>query len=517
MTSSPLLDTPDTTTDKHEPELRLSPPPRPERPRWLLWLVGGVLLLGSVGYAGWRFFPSGGQQPGMAMKMPPPAVKWQVVTPDVVEEASALMGTLEAPKGTAIAPEIDGRVEAILVAEGERVTPGQALFRLDNDVLQSQRLTAQAALAQAQARLAELQAGSRQEDIAAAQAELTQAQARLTDAKAGASPEEIAQAQAQLDSAQASAELANERVKRFSDLQQEGVIALDTYDEQLKEQRQAIAEVQAAQRRLAQLKKGRQAEVDRLTAAVEAERQNVRRLQNGERPENIAQAKAQVAEAMASLKTVETRLEKTIVKAPFGGVVGYIPIKPGEYIQAGDRLTNLTENNQLTLNLSVPIAQASKLRKGLTVEVLDPQENVLAAGKISFISPDVEGNGQSVLARATLNNSDQQLLNRQLVETRVIWQRSQGLTVPTAAVSRIGGATFVYVADSETNDETGKPQLTAEQRTVTLGSLQGSRYEITSGLKPGEKVITAGLLKIQDGAAIRPQQPETKENSGAMR
>jgi RND family efflux transporter MFP subunit len=448
----------------------------------------------------------------MMGKMPPAPVKWQTLEPTMVIDASLLMGTLEAPQGTAIAPEIDGRIEEILVREGQRVQQGQRLFRINNDVLQTQLLEAQANLAQKQAELTEIKAGTRREDIAQAQAELNQAQSRLANAKAGASPEEIAQAQAQLDSAKAGAELANERVKRFTDLRDQGVIALDTYDERLTEQRQAIAEVTAAQRRLAQLKKARSAEVESLTAAVEAQRQNLNRLQNGERPEDIAQAQAQVAQAIAQVKTLETRLAKTNVIAPFSGIVGYIPVKSGEYVEAGKSLTNLTENEQLELNLAVPLAQSAKLRPGLTVEVLDAQEKPIATGQVSFISPDVDSNGQSVLARATFQNQSGQLLNRQLVQARIIWDQSAGLTVPTAAVTRIGGEAFVYIVETGKNEKTGETELIAQQKAVTLGSLQGSNYHVLSGLQPGEKVITAGLLKIQDGAVVQPADEESKSD-----
>jgi len=514
MTHPPVLNDPDSTTTPPDstdsPIPMVADQPPAGKPKFLPWAIAAVVILGGGGSYWWLSqSPPGGAPAGAMMgKMPPTAVKWQVIEPSTVVDASLLMGTLEASQGTAIAPEIDGRVQEILVREGQRVERGQVLFRIDNGVLQSQLLEAQANLAQKQSELAELKAGPRAEDIAQAQAQLNQAQSRLTNAKKGSSPEEIAQAQAQLDSAKAGAELANERVKRFADLRDQGVISLDAFDERLKEQRQTIAEVTAAQRRLAQLKKARSAEVEGFGAEVEAQRQNVNRLQNGERPEDIAQAQAQVAQAIAQVKTLETRVAKTKVTAPFAGIVGYIPIKPGEYVQAGDRLTNLTENQQLDLNLAVPLAKAPKLRPGLTVEILDAQETAIANGQVSFISPDVEGSGQSVLARATFQNQAGRLLNGQLVQARIVWDQAAGLVVPTTAVTRIGGEAFIYVVAAGKNEKTGADELTAQQKSVTLGSLQGNNYQILAGLKPGEKVITAGLLKIQDGSVIQSAEGE---------
>ncbi|AGF50338.1 sll1053 [Synechocystis sp. PCC 6803] len=517
MTEPPVLHETSSESEKEQSigkqNLSFQPIPQASKPGKRLWLVvGALLLLGGGGY--WWFQSRSGGPPGGAMmgQMPPAPVKWQVLEPTEVRDFTTLMGTLEAPKGMEIDSEIDGRVEEILVREGQRVEQGQVLFRIDNDVLQTQLLEAQANLAAARAQLAELEAGSRQEDVAAAAAQLRQAQTRLANAQGGASPEEIAQAQAQLDSAKAAAELASERVRRFRNLRDQGVISLDAYDQQLKEERQAIADVEAAQRRLQQLRQARSSDVERLTAEVDAQRQNLNRLQAGERPETIAQARARVGQALASVKTLQARLDKSEITAPFAGVVGYIPVKLGDYVQANDDLTNLTENQQLDLNLAVPLAQAPRLRPGLVVEILDGQEKAIARGQISFVSPDVDNDGQSVLVRATFSNENQKLLNGQLVQARIIWQQDTGLVVPTVAVTRIGGESFVYVVQDKENEQTGEAALVAQQKSVNLGSIQGSNYQILSGLEPGDRVITAGLLRVQDGAPIQPAPTEGSAN-----
>ncbi|WLT39732.1 biotin/lipoyl-binding protein [Synechocystis sp. B12] len=172
--------------------MSFQPIPQASKPGKRLWLVvGALLLLGGGGY--WWFQSRSGGPPGGAMmgQMPPAPVKWQVLEPTEVRDFTTLMGTLEAPKGMEIDSEIDGRVEEILVREGQRVEQGQVLFRIDNDVLQTQLLEAQANLAAARAQLAELEAGSRQEDVAAAAAQLRQAQTRLANAQGGPVPRKL--------------------------------------------------------------------------------------------------------------------------------------------------------------------------------------------------------------------------------------------------------------------------------------------------------------------------------------
>jgi RND family efflux transporter MFP subunit len=476
--------------------------------RSLIWGLG--LLLVGVG-AGWGingFLSSRSQQPpdtGAAAGQPQAVpVKLATLESATVEDSLEVVAALEARRTVTLRPEVAGRVTEILVNDGDRVRQGQTIFRLDGDNQEAELSQAQAALASARAQLAELEAGSRTEEVAAARASLEQAQARLTNARQGSLPQEIAQAQAQVESAEAAAELARQRVNRYRQLRQEGAISEDRYQEYVTSDRSNTAALQEAQRRLSQLRESRQASLEELTAAVEQQRQNLRRLENGARIEEIEQARAQVAEAQARVRTAEVNLDKTTIASPLTGVVGDIPIKQGTYVSIGDDLTAITENDSLEVNLSIPTERRADLRLGLPVEILDTQGKVLTRGKISFISPNVSADSQLVLAKATLENANSELLNRQLIRARVIWNQSPGVLVPTTAISRLGGQAFVFVAQEAENSTTGNPQLIARQKPVELGDIQGNSYQVLKGLEAGEKIVTAGLINLSDGAPIAP-------------
>ncbi|MGL5035521.1 MAG: efflux RND transporter periplasmic adaptor subunit, partial [Microcystaceae cyanobacterium] len=130
------------------------------------------------------------------------------------------------------------------------------------------------------------------------------------------------------------------------------------------------------------------------------------------------------------------------------------------------------------------------------------EDKAIASGAISFISPNVDSNAQSILARASFSNAGTDLLNRQLVQARIIWSQAPGILIPAIAISRMGGESFVFVVKEGKPDKTGKPQLIAQKKDVKLGSMQGNNYQVLNGLNPGDRVITAGILNIQDGAAI---------------
>jgi RND family efflux transporter MFP subunit len=357
---------------------------------------------------------------------------------------------------------------------------------VESDDLQAELFQAKAVIVNAQARLTELKTGNRPEDIAKAKAQLNQAIARLDNAKQGARPEEIAQAQAQVDSAQAELDLAQERVKRYGELEEQGAISEDQFAEYVKIERQASASLREAQRRLEALTKGRQADVSALEASVEEARQNLRRLENGARVEEIAQAEANVAQAIAAMRMVEVKIKKTQIIAPFSGIVGDIAVKLGDYIDSGNDITTVTENNVLEVNLSVPIEQAEKLRLGLPVEILDQQGESITRGQINFISPDVKAQTQLVLAKAVLENNSNLLLNGGSFQTKIIWEENQGILVPASAVSRLGNKTFIFVAQSMDKSSSNQPQLMAKQKLVKLGNLQGNNYQVLEGLKAGE-------------------------------
>jgi RND family efflux transporter MFP subunit len=490
-----------------KPGLEASTESFPQPPKSLIW--GIALLLIGIG-AGWganwwlssRTEQNAPAAEAMAGQPQAAPVKLATVQRAPVEDSLEVVASLEANRTVTLRPEIAGRVTEILVNEGDRVRPRQAIIRLDSDDEEAELSQARGALANARAQLAELEAGSRPEEIAEARAGLEQAQARLVNAQRGSLLEEIAQAEAQVRAAEAEAELAQQRVTRYRQLRQEGAISEDQYQEYITDERSTSAALVEARRRLAQLRQSRQANIEELTAAVEQQRQILTRLENGARSEEITQARAQVAEANARVRAAEVNLDKTTVRSPLTGIVGDIPIKIGSYVSEGDDLTAITENDVLEVNLSIPIERRADLRLGLPVEILNVEGKAIARGKISFVSPNVAPDSQLILAKARLDNFSGELLNQQLIRAKVIWDESPGVLVPATAISRIGGQAFVFVAEEAESEQSNAPQLVARQRAVTLGNMQGNNYQVLEGLEAGERLITAGLLNLADGTPI---------------
>lgn len=541
-------------------------------PPWRLWLPIGAtaiaLVAGGVAWSILRANPSAAPAAklGAGMGMPAASVKLVTVGADRLEEGSDLVGSLESRQAVSVRTKVDGRIEQILVKEGDRVRAGQALFVLDSASVAADVLANRASADSARASLAELQAGSRPEDIAEAAAKVERARAdldrslaKLAELQAGNRPEEVAEAQARLSRARAVVTevrarlvLSQTRLRRNQDLAAEGVIARDRLDGFLQEQRSTEAELARSQAELAEAQKAwerirrgnrsetiaaGQADVASARAALSEAEQAALRIRNGPRSEEIRRAQSQVAEASARISAARVKLNDTTIVAPFAGVIGAIPAKVGDYVEKNRELTTVNDDAVLQLNLAVPIERASQLRLGLPVQILDGQARSIASGVVNFIAPNTSAQSQTLLAKASFENLGNQLRQGQAVQARLVWSVKSGVLVPVNALSRLGGQAFVFVAESAPppgtgatapgSPATGTPAapppgpgasgLIARQRPVTLGTIQGDRYQVLSGLQAGDRLIVSGVLNLRDGSPIKPIDTATEAPSPANR
>lgn len=213
----------------------------------------------------------------------------------------------------------------------------------------------------------------------------------------------------------------------------------------------------------------------------------------------VVRSEKSLQEAQARTQQQQVQLRYFQISAPFAGVVGDIPVKIGDFVDPSTALITVSENHQLEVNFSVPTEQAAQLQVGDVIELLDRQGNRTAISKISFIAPNTANTTQSVLVKAQINNQNGKLRTDQFARVRVTWNRRSGVLVATPAVTRLGGEAFVFVA------EPTQSGFVARQRLVKLNQVEGNQYQVLSGLKPGERVITSGVVILRDGAAVQPE------------
>lgn len=224
----------------------------------------------------------------------------------------------------------------------------------------------------------------------------------------------------------------------------------------------------------------------------------------------LAAAQSDVAGLDAQISGEKVQLRYYDVTAPGAGVVGDIPVRVGDLVTPATRLTTVDQNAALEAYVSVPLQRAAELRPGLDVELLATDSDaVVATGKIDFIAPRVNDATQSVQAKAPISNATANLRSSQFTNARIVWSAREAPVVPATAVMRLGGQPFVFVAEGD-----GK-SMVAKQRSVELGELSGDVYEVKSGVRNGDRVITSGIQKLRDGAPIAPEMPPATAAAGA--
>ena len=410
---------------------------------------------------------------------PPPAVLVEVKDLDdnSIKLSSEFVGNLEAKQRVALAPRVDGRIIAIAVQEGDAVKQGDLIVQL------------QLGREQGEVEAAQSEVSIQRANVSNAEAELRAAEADVASAEA-----DVEQSRADLREQQAELELARTNMERTKFLVKEGAQSKQILDDRTRDINAAEAQKDALQAALNSSQKA-------LSAAKE----------------RVASARAAIAGQQASLRQAESRVDVATenldfnrITAPIDGIVGNILPKVGDYVESGEQITSIVQNETLELNIGVPVEQASRLKLGLPVEIIDRKGEALASGNINFISPRTDRSSQAILVKAAFSNNGR-LKDDSFARARIIWSQEPGILVPTEAVSRIAGRSFVFVA-VEQEQEDGSTALVAEQRLVELGEIQGQSYQVISGVESGDRLITSGILNLADGTPVELEE-ETAVNS----
>jgi multidrug efflux pump subunit AcrA (membrane-fusion protein) len=332
--------------------------------------------------------------------------------------------------------EVGGRVERVLVQEGDSVRAGQVLAELRAPDLEQAVHAAQAALASAQAQLARVRAGARPQEIAAAeaaaqraeagviaaQAAVERAQAELQRLKAGAREEEIRAARGQLEQAaaavrqaQAAYDLiagepnvaARPEALALERATQAYEIARAQYDQLVRGARPeeiAIAEAQV---------KAAQAELAAAQAAAAEAYAQVDLLRAGARAEDVAVAEAAVAQAQAAVEQAQVAWDRARLIAPYDGTVGAIWVRVGETVIPGQPAIAIGDLSTLRVEITdLRETDVSRVEEGQRVEVtFDALPNQTFQGVITRISPMAreEKGSSNYTAIVTLEKVDPRL------------------------------------------------------------------------------------------------------------
>jgi RND family efflux transporter MFP subunit len=210
-------------------------------------------------------------------------------------------------------------------------------------------------------------------------------------------------------------------------------------------------------------------------------------------------ADAQLHAMEEQVRTQKVELKYYEVSSPMDGIVGDVPVRVGDRVSVSSLLTTVDEPGALEAYIYAPVDRSKDLKIGLPVRLVDETEKPLAQTSVTFVSPQVDTDTQTVLAKAAVPNSAVKLRVAQQVRAQITWGIRQGPVVPILSVVRINGQFFAFVASKESNG------TFARQKVLKLGEPIGNDYPVLGGLQAGDHIITSGTQFLQDGMPVTEQ------------
>ena len=247
-------------------------------------------------------------------------------------------------------------------------------------------------------------------------------------------------------------------------------------------------------------------------AAIEAQQElarlNYNRLKGLLADRVISQAEfdraaADQKETDARLGEVHATIERKTIRAPFDGVLGIRLVNLGQYLAAGDAVVPLQSLHPIYVNFGVPQQDIGQIRVGHRIQVT--ARDVGGAGfngRVTAIDSIVDQATRNVQVQATLPNTAGQLRSGMFVQTELLLGASQSvIAVPASAINYAPFGDSVFVV-TDLKGQKGETYRGVRQQFVKLGGSRGDQVAIVSGVSAGDEVVTSGVFKLRNGAAV---------------
>lgn len=428
-----------------------------KKARSLKWLVPIIVLVGG-GVAVWqgvRWFNPPEVESSQERKFPPVPVETAILTQGEAVRKVTLLGQVEASERATIRAQVDGIVKQVPVKVGDRVESNQIIAMLDDSDQKLALLEAEARLAQEKSRLERLQVGTRQEIIEQRQAELNAAIARTKEAQ--------------------------DNLKRISQLTEEGALS----------ERDLV-----------------QAEADAATALSEQIRiqAQLSEAEAGPTPEEIAAQKAVVQAVEVEIEQAKLDLTRTVIKADFPAIVESRQVSAGDYLESGDPLITVINNQALDIFLEVPERLIGQIQLGQVVNLSaralpDWQQTAT----VEAVVQATETATRRQIVRLSLNNPPLELLPGMSVQANLelpVESEQPVFIVSRDALTRRNDQWLVFTVRENT----------AQSYTVEMLADMGKTIAITHpDLQPGNPVVVIGSDALRDGSEVRIVKQQTDE------
>lgn len=430
-------------SEKRQRELPEASQKKSRLPGWLL-----AILLLAGGIAIWQVSTSDSAPTAESSTQAPPpkSVETIALTTGTGNREIKLLGQVEAGERATLSPQIDGRVQQVLVREGDRVTPGMTVAILDDADSRLALAEAQARLAQERGNLARLQVGTR--------------------------PEIMAQRQAELDATIAREIEAQDNLSRVSGLTEEGALS-----------QRALIEARA--------------EADAVTSEKYRVEALLAEAQAGATKEEIDAQQGLVAAAQAAVEQAELGMQRTQIKAVFSGIVQSRSVDPGDYMEVNDPILTMVSDRSLEIFLEIPESLSGQVAPGMKVDLnaraLPDWQQETA---ITAVVPTANTASRRQLVRVSLDNPPDGLLPGMAIQAdlAVPVESADTFIVPRDALTRRRNEWLLFVVNGDR----------AQQHQVEMVGDLGEEVVIANpDLQAGQRIVVTGGDGLTDSAVVK--------------
>jgi membrane fusion protein, multidrug efflux system len=212
---------------------------------------------------------------------------------------------------------------------------------------------------------------------------------------------------------------------------------------------------------------------------------------------------AEQKQAVAKAGEIRATIERKTIRAPFAGVLGIRQVNLGQYLEGGAPVVPLQAVRPVYVNFSVP-QQVAQLKMGSPIHVTaEAEPGATADGRVTAVDSVINEQTRNVQVQATFANANGKLRPGMFVKANIgLGAGESAVTVPTSAIKYAPYGDAVFIVE-QVKGPKGDQYLGVRQQFVKLGASRGDQVAIVSGIKDGEQVVTSGVFKLRNGAAVK--------------
>ncbi|MGZ4733796.1 MAG: efflux RND transporter periplasmic adaptor subunit, partial [Terriglobales bacterium] len=214
-------------------------------------------------------------------------------------------------------------------------------------------------------------------------------------------------------------------------------------------------------------------------------------------------ASADQRQTDANVAEIKATIERKTIRAPFSGILGIRKINLGEYLAAGAPIVSLQSLNPIYVNFDVPQQNAGQVQVGRTINVTrEALAGKVFTGRVTALDSVINETTRNIQVQATLPNPSAKLRPGMFVQVDLSLGASQpAITLPASAISYAPYGDSVFVV-ADLKDPKGNSYKGVRQQFVKIGPSRGDQVAIFSGLNSGDEVVSSGVFKLRNGAAV---------------